>query len=163
MSNTHTTNSAICSVQTSVLVIVELVLMHKISASLLWPTLSRRQCFTTIGAASLWDRKFNRRHFWVWAVYGQYRRQPKWRQSFNSGTTSVEQLTRCDTKNETVPTNGPRKPSRRWDLSLRRLAERKSFLRHSSSVGDILQTAATWTCCKKDLCTQNSVGRRSAF
>jgi len=36
--------------------------MRKISASLLWPTSSRRQCFTTIGAASLWDRKFNLRH-----------------------------------------------------------------------------------------------------
>jgi len=52
-------------VQTSVLVVVELVLIGEIRASLLWPTCSRRQCFTTIGAASLWDRKFNLQHLWV--------------------------------------------------------------------------------------------------
>jgi hypothetical protein len=152
-----------CSVQISVFVVFELVLMHKIFFSLLWPTCSRRQCFTTIGAASLWDRSLTCSTCECRSPTDSRDDNPK-----GAKVSALEwQLWRSSRdvarKLRLVPANGRRKLSWRWILSLPRHAERKSFLRHSSSVDDILQTAATLTYCKQDLCTQNSVGRRSEF
>jgi hypothetical protein len=87
----------------------------------------------------------------------------KWRcRNYNYGTRAAEKLTRYCTRIVTIPTEGPRGPSRRSAASKPLLAGRTSVSRWSSSTHAILRIA-TSTHCGWVLFTQQSVDRRSTF